>query len=79
MLLAPALLVILWSGLIMLHMVFGNSYCSGFFPKSDPLTALMATYAIFAISFIFRPLGGIFGGMLGINLVEKMHYRGRLY
>jgi MFS transporter, MHS family, proline/betaine transporter len=36
-----------------------------FFPQSDPLTALMATYAIFAISFILRPLGGIFWGHIG--------------
>jgi putative Mn2+ efflux pump MntP len=38
----------------------------------------MAAYAIFAISFILRPLGGIFGATLGTSLVEKMHYLGRL-
>jgi MHS family proline/betaine transporter-like MFS transporter len=48
------------------------------FSQSDPLTALMAAYAIFAISFILRPLGGIFGATLGTSLVEKMHYLGRL-
>ena len=32
-----------------------------FFPQSDPLTALMAAYAIFAISFILRPLGVVSG------------------
>jgi len=42
-----------------------------FFPKSDPLTALMATYAIFAISFIFRPLGGIFWGHVGDKFGRK--------
>lgn len=71
MLLAPALLVILWSGLIMLHMVFWQQLLQWFFPKSDPLTALMATYAIFAISFIFRPLGGIFWGHVGDKFGRK--------
>ena len=31
-----------------------------FFPNSDPVIALMSTYAIFALSFIVRPFGGIF-------------------
>lgn len=42
-----------------------------FFPKSDPLTALMAAYAIFAISFILRPLGGIFWGHVGDKFGRK--------
>ena len=42
-----------------------------FFPQSDPLTALMAAYAIFAISFILRPLGGIFWGHVGDKFGRK--------
>ncbi|WP_111895305.1 MFS transporter [Acinetobacter sp. MB5] len=36
-----------------------------FFPSSDPVIALMSTYAIFALSFIVRPFGGIFWGYIG--------------
>ncbi len=36
-----------------------------FFPESDRTTALMSTYAVFAASFIVRPLGGIFWGYIG--------------
>lgn len=36
-----------------------------FFPESDKTTALMSTYAVFAASFIIRPLGGIFWGYIG--------------
>lgn len=36
-----------------------------FFPDSDPQTGLMLTFALFAISFLVRPLGGFFWGHLG--------------
>ena len=36
-----------------------------FFPESDKTTALMSTYAVFAASFLIRPLGGIFWGYIG--------------
>lgn len=36
-----------------------------FFPESDPTTALLLTFAVFAISFIIRPIGGFFWGSLG--------------
>lgn len=36
-----------------------------FFPAEDKTTALMSTYAVFAISFLIRPLGGIFWGYIG--------------
>ena len=36
-----------------------------FFPESDKTTALMSTYAVFAASFLIRPLGGIFWGHIG--------------
>lgn len=42
-----------------------------FFPESDPLTALMAAYAIFAISFIVRSFGGIFWGHIGDKFGRK--------
>lgn len=36
-----------------------------FFPESDARTALIATYALFALSFIVRPIGGIIWGHFG--------------
>lgn len=36
-----------------------------FFPQSDRATALLATFAVFALSFIVRPLGGLVWGHLG--------------
>lgn len=36
-----------------------------FFPTDDPGLALMQTFAVFAISFIFRPIGAIFWGSMG--------------
>lgn len=36
-----------------------------FFPESDRTTALLATFALFAVSFVVRPVGGIFWGHVG--------------
>lgn len=36
-----------------------------FFPESDPQTGLMLTFALFAISFLVRPLGGFVWGHIG--------------
>jgi MHS family proline/betaine transporter-like MFS transporter len=42
-----------------------------FFPESDPHTALLATFALFAISFVVRPLGGFVWGHLGDRLGRR--------
>ena len=42
-----------------------------FFPDSDPQTALLATFALFAISFFVRPVGGFFWGHLGDRLGRR--------
>ncbi|MEX0427373.1 MFS transporter [Nocardioides sp. DS6] len=36
-----------------------------FFPSSDRSAALLATFAVFAVSFFIRPLGGFFWGRMG--------------
>jgi MFS transporter, MHS family, proline/betaine transporter len=36
-----------------------------FFPEADPQTALLSTFALFAISFLVRPLGGFVWGHIG--------------
>lgn len=36
-----------------------------FFPEADPTTGLLAAFAVFAVSFVVRPLGGLFWGHYG--------------
>jgi MFS transporter, MHS family, proline/betaine transporter len=42
-----------------------------FFPSTDASAALLKTFAVFAVAFAFRPLGGIFFGMLGDRIGRK--------
>lgn len=42
-----------------------------FFPSSDPLTALLLTFGIFALSFLVRPFGGLVFGYLGDHFGRK--------
>ncbi|TWI50925.1 MHS family proline/betaine transporter-like MFS transporter [Pseudomonas duriflava] len=42
-----------------------------FFPSGDPKVALLKTFAVFAVAFAFRPLGGIVFGMLGDRIGRK--------
>lgn len=36
-----------------------------FFANDDPTTALLSSFAVFAVAFLVRPLGGVFFGSLG--------------
>jgi MHS family shikimate/dehydroshikimate transporter-like MFS transporter len=42
-----------------------------FFPKSDPFTGQLASYAVFAVGFLARPLGGIVFGHFGDKLGRR--------
>jgi MHS family proline/betaine transporter-like MFS transporter len=42
-----------------------------FFPSGDANAALLKTFAVFAVAFAFRPLGGIVFGMLGDRIGRK--------
>lgn len=42
-----------------------------FFPGSDPSTGLLATFAVFAAAFFFRPVGGLLFGHLGDRLGRR--------
>ncbi|WP_110641772.1 MFS transporter [Salinicola sp. CPA57] len=42
-----------------------------FFPPGDDSLALLQTFAVFAVSFALRPLGGVFFGMLGDRIGRK--------
>jgi MHS family proline/betaine transporter-like MFS transporter len=36
-----------------------------FFPGSNPVAAMLATFATFGVAFVVRPIGGLFFGALG--------------
>ncbi|MGP4018994.1 MFS transporter [Saccharopolyspora sp. 5N708] len=36
-----------------------------FFPAADPVTSTLASFAVFGVGFVIRPLGGLFFGQLG--------------
>lgn len=42
-----------------------------FFPESDKQTALLLTFALFAISFLVRPLGGFVWGHIGDKIGRR--------
>jgi len=44
---------------------------SQFFDSSDPSAGLLKTFAVFAVAFALRPLGGIVFGALGDRLGRK--------
>ncbi|WP_459205440.1 MFS transporter [Pseudomonas sp. MLB6B] len=44
---------------------------SQFFASSDPGVGLLKTFAVFAVAFALRPLGGVFFGALGDRLGRK--------
>lgn len=42
-----------------------------FFASTDPLVGLLETFAVFAVAFALRPLGGLFFGRLGDRIGRK--------
>ncbi|MFE3280307.1 MFS transporter [Nocardia sp. NPDC059239] len=50
---------------------FATTIAAVFFPGGSPVTALLTTFTIFAVSFFMRPLGGLFFGRLGDRLVRR--------
>ncbi len=42
-----------------------------FFPESDPKTGLLLTFALFAISFLVRPIGGFVWGHIGDRIGRR--------
>ena len=42
-----------------------------FFPEEDSTAGLLATFAVFAVSFLVRPIGAIIFGRLGDKLGRK--------
>jgi MFS transporter, MHS family, proline/betaine transporter len=42
-----------------------------FFPTEDRLVSLMATFAVFGVAFVFRPIGALFFGSLGDRIGRR--------
>ncbi len=45
-----------------------------FFPKSNIIAALLATFLVFALGYFFRPVGGLFFGYFGDKLSRRTTY-----
>ncbi len=50
---------------------FATVIAKAFFPEIAPESALLATFAVFAISFIVRPIGGIVWGGIGDKIGRR--------
>src|SRR5687767_3713738 len=50
---------------------FATVIAVAFFPEIAPQAALLATFAVFAISFVIRPLGGIVWGAIGDRIGRR--------
>ncbi|WP_104063847.1 MFS transporter [Arthrobacter sp. 4R501] len=56
----------------MLYGYFATVIAAQFFPASDPAASLLLTFAVFGISFLVRPLGGIVFGYIGDRYGRKV-------
>lgn len=54
-----------------LYGFFATLIAELFFPSESAGTALLKTFAVFAVAFAFRPLGGVFFGQLGDRIGRK--------
>ena len=54
-----------------LYVQFAKIIGQLFFPSDDPFTSLLATFGIFAVGFVMRPLGGVLFGVLGDRFGRK--------
>ncbi len=50
---------------------FAAAIGSQFFPSGDPSTSLLASFGVFAVGFIARPLGGLLFGHIGDRLGRR--------
>lgn len=48
-----------------------TTIAAAFFPGADPTVALLQTFGVFAISFLARPIGGLFWGHFGDRIGPK--------
>src|SRR6478735_801999 len=48
-----------------------TTIATAFFPETDRRVALLSTFALFAVSFLVRPVGGFFWGSLGDRIGRR--------
>jgi MFS family permease len=60
-----------WHDFILYTSLSGLIFNRLFFPTSNPVVSLMLAYAIFAVGFIARPIGGAFFGHFGDRIGRK--------
>ena len=53
------------------YAVFAPFIAAAFFDKSDPTSALLSTFGVFAVGFLVRPLGGIVFGRIADRIGRK--------
>ncbi len=54
-----------------LYVQFSTIISQLFFPSDDYFTSLLATFGIFAVGFVMRPIGGVLFGVLGDKFGRK--------
>lgn len=55
----------------LLYGYFASIFAQQFFPSQDPTAALLSTFAIFAVGFAVRPLGGVLCGHIGDRIGRR--------
>lgn len=61
------------------YAIFAPYISRAFFPSDDPLTSLLLTFAVFAVGFVARPLGGVILSTLGDRYGRKNVFVGSLF
>jgi len=54
-----------------IYPILATVIASQFFPSEDPLASLLATFAVFAIAFFTRPIGGVVFGHFGDKIGRR--------
>lgn len=72
--------IIAWSGALLewvdfyMYAILAKILAKKFFPATDPLASLLASFAALAIGFLFRPLGALGFGKLGDQVGRKIAF-----
>lgn len=61
------------------YAIFAPAISRAFFPSDDPLTSLLLAFAVFAVGFLARPLGGVVLSTIGDRYGRKNVFVGSLF
>lgn len=61
------------------YAIFASAISKAFFPTDDPLTSLLLAFAVFAVGFVARPLGGVVLSTIGDRYGRKNVFVGSLF